>query len=397
MPVRRQHGSRLPVKNRRLVDTALNTMRNLHTANMENVDNAIQGTGFPVTIYNRLAIGNRCTCSFQSQRLLDDAGNLPEHQIDSILGHENGLVDYAEDRKHKRPLGHNTEIVMAEKVNNQAGQFDPDSGLSQSWVGEGDLTDDEDEANEQGIGDPHLKVMRSDSRACGICFGTTIVGGYSLIDGQRIVLSSVEMEESHLAEIEVTGSPNFFTLHINGWVRWFVTVSGASQFALQPRLFNNVTPIRHEDYVIEWRDGNVWRELEDPLAIATGEETELRVRNMHEDVLKFTHIELVYSFRALNDPKKADFPAIQKMTSQTMADALSGTTIIVAGEVLLNKMAVVIDHLPYLSRHWMVSQVNPRRDNFGRVYDVSLEGRAQDVNELGQLLRPVTDQKEPLI
>lgn len=407
MVVRRQVGSRLPVKNRRLVDTALNTMKNLYVANSENVQNAVEATGFPVTIYSRLLTGKRCTCSFQSKRLLDESGNLPEDRIDQILGNDSGLVDYATDSVYKEQKGNNTEVVYREDVNNTLLNVaqDPNSDEDvQTYLGEGpqEIEDGDDIQNlTDNVDDYLLRISRSDSNACALCFGSTIAGGYNLLHGQRLALSTVDDPSIDQGSIQVQESPNRILLLPGGTCEWEVVVGASCKWGLYPYLYDNTNRVLN-GYVLEWLNGAAWQTLTDPMVLAVGIPKTIRVRALAgtefaENGIRFSHLELCYSYRDQDEPLKADFPTISKLQNITLADALSTTSIILAGEYLISPLSIVIDHLPYVSRHWMVSSSQPRRDQYGRIFDITLEARNSDVNELNQLLRPLDTTKEPLV
>jgi hypothetical protein len=414
MVVRRQVGSRLPVKNRRLVDTALNTMKNLYVANSENVANAVEATGFPITLYNRLRVGKRCTCSFQSKRVLDESGNLPEDKIDLLLGTDSGLVDYASDTKYKEVKGTNVEVVYRENVNSQVSNMTGSSAFSDqdpdmedldasSFLGEGpqELEDDDDLSDDgNSLDDFRLRLSRSDSNACGLCFGTTIAGGYELFHGQRVCLSTVDDPTIQSGSIEIQESPNRIVLAPGGSCEWDIVISASSKWAMYPHLYDNTNRVVN-GYTIEYWNSTAWVELTDPMVLATGAPSSIRVRALNEDSteqgLEFSHLEFLYSFRDQSDPMKADFPIISRLQNISLADALSSTSIIVAGEYLINPLSIVIDHLPNVSRHWMVSSAQPRRDQFGRQYDTTMEARNSDLNELNQLLRPLDIEREPLV
>ena len=403
MPLRQQKQAMLPVKNARLVETALRTTENLLEVNRANARNAIEATGYPVTVYNRLTQGRRCTCSHQRQQLLDEQGNLSTGMIETLVtGIESSIEEYG-DPQYKAVLDsgrletidarwpNNAEDIKDTTINLAGGEGDPAADDHQALSIELNLDDFDNEPN---------RLFIATSTSCGVCFGTSFVGGYEPLFGNRSIYDATHDHEMYNCELDILAAPNIFNVFDEGHVVFPTILPAASSHMMLPAVYNNKEQIGVENYVLEISaDRNTWEEASasNVLALSVGSRIWLRITSAEGTTLRFTHIEILSSHRPLTEPFKADFPDVNKGVNLTLADYQGSCNIIIPGDLMLNRWSVVIDHLPGLSRHWMVNTIQPRRDQFGNVYDTSLDSRVMDLNELGQLLRPLSNHKEPLV
>lgn len=413
MPVRQQNNTILPVKNTRLVEAATDTTRNLLAAHRANVANAIEASGYPITVYNRLQQGRRCTCSFHRKELLDKKGNLSQGMIDTLVtGMPSGIEEYGDEPTHRKTVeGGRVQLVQSFHPNSTAldapDGFDSGDGEVVNLVGgkgpgpnDDSLGSLDDVFDLDDLDNEPNRLFIGSGTSCGICFGTTYVGGFEPLFGHRTICDATLAHTIELCELDAQSSPNAFNVFYRGSVTFDIVVPSALQFAVYPRVFDNKTTVPVTDYVLEIStNGSTW-EVVTPhsiLSICTGLPSRVRISPTGNDGVRFTHLELLFSQRPSSAPFKGDFPDVQKLVTLSLADALSSCTIIVPGDLFLNRWSIVIDHLPGLSRHWMVNTVQPRRNQFGDVYDTALDARVQDLNELGQLLRPLSISKDPLV
>lgn len=407
MPVKRSQNTPLSAKNTRLVDTALRTMDNLVEANRQNVANAIEATGFPVTIYNRLTSGRRCTCTSHRKELLDQHGNLGAGTIDTLVtGAESGIGEYADDHPFRQEWDQErTTIVDSFHPNNDPDIKSTSINLT-GGMGDPRLDDEEDIGSSMDVDldaeDGPRRLYIGNNTSCGVCFGTSFVGGYDLLFGSRHICDATLSHAIVLGELDVVAAPNAFNVYEGGHVTFNVLFPAMVPFVIFPRAFNNKAIVPLDQYTLESSSdgGNTWEEVTPDTvhALCLGLPGLVRILPAKGvDRITFTHIEFLFSSRDRANPPKADFPEVNKTMILTLADALSSSTIIIPGDLILNRGSIIIDHLPGLSRHWMTNTITPRRDQRGRVYDTSAEARVMDLNELGQLLRPLVLYREPLV
>lgn len=406
MPVRRSQNTRSGAKNTRLVDTALRTIDNLLDANRQNVANAIEATGFPVTIYNRMTSGRPCTCKQHRAQLMDAKGNLGASVIDTLVtGDDSGIEPYHPERPYSQTWDERTTVVDSFHPNNDPTIPSTEINLI-GGMGDPMLDDEEDVATSMDLDldteDGGRRLYIGNNTSCGVCFGTSFVGGYDLLFGSRHICDASADHTIEGAELDAVAAPNAFVVYEGGHVKFDVMFPAAIPFILYPRVFNNKKPLPLDAFVLEHSadNGNTWTELstDNLRVLCIGLPGLVRIKPPKGvSELTFTHIEFLFSTRDRNSPAKADFPEINKSLVRTMADAVSNSNIIIPGDIIMNRGSIVIDHLPGLSRHWMMGTITPRRDQRGNVYDVSADARVIDINELGHLLRPLILYNEPLV
>lgn len=393
----------LPPKNNRLISVGQRNLEALQHNNRQNVINAIQSTGYPITLYNTLRTGLKCSCTYVQQppnEILDSEGKLTEQDMTALLTPGSGLVDYGSDTHSSQNLQSNLPVKRITLNDTSQPVLNPRETLVQTQFDERAQFDRMlDDWGEEDL-DPSFsdeitteRFFANQGRACAVCFGTGYVGGYELMHGTRILLTPMmEHEKADGMTIDRTASPNCFNSYSDGWVRWQVLLPRGTEYALYPRVFNNTTPIPYSEWKLVDSAGT---EL-DPAHIkemATGKYVYVELRFKE---LTFTHVELILSNRPPDQPLKADSPEIQTLTDVTRMDAKSPVTWILGGTYNISKRSVVIDHLPRLSRHWRVNDIQERRDNLSFIYEQTLTSRLVDLYELTQLLRPVRFERSPL-
>jgi len=215
-----------------------------------------------------------------------------------------------------------------------------------------------------------------------------------LMHGTRLILTAQnEHERDGATTLNGVASPNSFEVGPDGWVRFTVVIPRGIEYALYPRVFNNTKTIPYRKWKLT--DSSSAELTPQRLKeVANGKPQMIELR--FSDATEFTHLELVFSGRPLDQPLKADSPEIQTLTDVTRMDAQSPVTFILGGTFNISKRAVVIDHLPRMSRHWRVNDIAPRRDNLGFIYEQTLTSRLIDLYEITQLLRPVRYERAPL-
>ncbi len=397
----------LPPKNNRLVSVGQRNLQALHHNNRQNVINAISATGYPITLYNTLRTGIKCSCMFVQQppnQLLDQEGKLSESNMNALLEPSSGLLDYGQDTLpsenlqsvlpvERIALNDTSRPILNPYERAERTQFDH---IDTSTAQMDRMVDDWDTLEMDTEFDAVLtpeRFMANQGRACAVCFGTGYVGGYELLHGTRLILTPLHPHErSDTIVLDRNASPNTFDSMTEGWVRFQVTLPRGTDYALFPRLFNNTIPIPYKEWKLLDNEGIRM----DPARIkelCIGKPIFIEV---HVGKLVFTHLEILLSGRPQNQPLKADSPEIQTITDVNRMDAKTPVTWILGGTYNISKRAVVIDHLPGMSRHWRVNDIQARRDNLNWIYEETLSSRLVDLYEITQLLRPVRYETAPL-
>lgn len=402
--VSRPKGPYLPAKNNRLVSVGQRNLEALHHNNRQNVVNAISATGYPITLYNTLRQGIKCSCMHVQQpsnEILDTEGKLSERDMVALLEPSSGMLDYGGETFPSQNLQTVNPVKRIELNNTAKAVLNPSERPSQTQADHvdthhGRLVDDWNDLEMDTEFDEVLtpeRFMANQGRACAVCFGTGYVGGYELLHGTRIVLTPLHQHErSGSVTLDRNASPNAFDSLSDGWVRFEVVLPRGSEYALFPRLFNNTQAIPYREWrLVDNEENELTPNRIKELCVGKSVLIELRVGK-----LTFTHLELILSGRPANQPMKADSPEIQTLTDVNRMDAKTPVTWIVGGTYNISKRAIVIDHLPGMSRHWRVNDIQARRDNLNWIYEATLSSRLVDLYELTQLLRPVRYETAPL-
>jgi hypothetical protein len=393
--VRWKKGPFLPSKNNRLVSVGQRNLQALEANNRQNVTNAVSATGFPITLYNTLRTGIPCTCQFVQQppnQILDSEGKLSERDLIALTSTTvTGILPYGQ-----APPGKIVQDVLPTNriVLNNTGRpaQDQDDVDFEQLINEWEEATDVSEIDHQ-LGSERL--LSTQAKSCGICFGTGFEGGYELMHGTRLILTvQTQPEVSPGVTYDRFASPNAFEVpNQGGSISWYVTFPLGSQYALYPRVFNNTSTIPYNEWQLTDNLGNQLTPDYIP-TLFTGKPVLLTLTFSGKQ--NVTHLELIMSGRPIDQPLKADSPEITDVTDVSRMDAKSNVSWILGGTYNLSRRAVVIDHLPRLSRHWRINDIAVRRDNFGFIYDQTCSSRLVDLYEITQLLRPVRYERAPL-
>lgn len=392
--VRWRKGPYLPAKNNRLVSVGQRNLQALEANNRQNVVNAVSATGFPITLYNTLRTGIPCTCQFVQQppnQILDQEGKLSERDLIALTSTTvTGILPYGAST----PGQIMTDTLPTNRIElNNTGrptqtQDDVDfERLVAEWE---EATDVESINSDLG----NERLLSTQAKSCGICFGTGYEGGYELMHGTRFILTvQSNPSVSPGTTFDRFASPNCFDVPNQGSISWYVTFPMGSQYALYPRVFNNTDSIAYSKWKLTDNQGNELTPDYMP-TLFTGKPVQITLT--FSEQVSVTHLELILSGRPIDQPLKADSPEITDMTDVTRMDAKSNVSWILGGTYNISRRAVVIDHLPRLSRHWRINDIAVRRDNFGFIYEQTGQSRLIDLYEITQLLRPVRYERAPL-
>lgn len=371
-------------------------MQALESNNRANVRNAVMATGYPITLYNTLRTGVQCTCQFLQQppnQILNSEGKLSERDMLALVSPSVSGVFAYNPAIPVYNANNNTRIQLSNTAPPAKNQEDEEfERLVSEW-------DEQQEAIEvdQSLGGERL--LSTQAKSCGICFGSGYEGGYELVHGTRLILTVQNQPKlSPGVVIDRMASPNAIQFPSQGGTITFTVVFPiGSEYALYPRVMNNTQIVPYTGWKLLDNQGQelVPDYIKAKLCIGKPVDITLTIPASGSGT-KITHLELILSGRPLDQPIKADSPEISDITDVTRMDSKTNVTWILGGTHNISRRAVVIDHLPRISRHWRINDIAVRRDQFGFVYEQTGTSRLIDVYEITQLLRPVKYERTPL-
>lgn len=207
MPLNFRSNNRVLPSNSRAVDVAKQTIRDVIPVQQRKYANAFEVQGFETIVYQKLLHGRPCSCQDHrgaSASYLDQDGKLDAGTMDNLLS--GGLVfkvDRYGARQPDRPDARANESRFAdgqifdgdEDVTNPAFDIVSDdladpfavtvTSENVEGVNGGSNPSTLDDAAEIFDGEAFLNDTR-----CAVCMGSGYVGGFSVLNGQRLVLST---------------------------------------------------------------------------------------------------------------------------------------------------------------------------------------------------------------
>ena len=176
---------RLKAANTKAVPYAIKRIETTAAVAQQRLDNTLKVNGFPCIVYNRLSNGVKCTCTQGVKNspitpILDVNGNASKAYIQELVqGSSFEITPYAETISDN---AFSPVIYDVDRYKTQKKEYAPTT-IDNDPLG----TDLESELNIDNIEFNADMLMTG---KCNICFGSGYVGGYSLHNGNRIVLDS---------------------------------------------------------------------------------------------------------------------------------------------------------------------------------------------------------------
>ncbi len=233
MPFVRKSNNRILPPNSRTADVARKTLEALVPVQQRKYANAFEANGYETLVYNRLKHGLACSCQGDRRAqatVLGEDGKLKPGQMEKLL--TGGLSFKVSPYGVKEPMREDLRVPRGGKpqpnddrkydvMDNDVplADFDLESddfdnpNATQTTAKNGDEDDAQDiidqttdDASENFDGEEY----QNDSK-CAICFGTGYVGGFSLLNGYRLVMSTQWPSILTLAgTIELNRQPHAF-------------------------------------------------------------------------------------------------------------------------------------------------------------------------------------------
>lgn len=211
MPFRSKTNNRILPANSRSVDVAKQMLERSVPVQQRRYANAFEVNGYETLVYNRLRHGLACSC--QNRRgsaatILDESGKLrPGHMDELLTGGLSFKVQPYGTREPMRgdlrairgagPAKHDDQMFDGAEDSDALTDYDIDDDFdspntTRTHAADGDVDDVLDDTGQNPDDESEIfdaEEYVNDSK-CTVCFGTGFVGGFSLLNGLRLVMST---------------------------------------------------------------------------------------------------------------------------------------------------------------------------------------------------------------
>lgn len=341
MPITSRTNNKILPSNSRAVDVARKTLDTLIPVQQRRYANAFEVDSYETVVYNRLRHGVACSC--QSQRkvaatLLGEDGKMKPGTMDQILtgGLEFKVNPYGaripprsdlREEREKPNQGIDDEDIFYDKLPNAKNVvgFDiVDDDLDNPALVTSDPLGSGVNGNAAGPGGTSLDdaVENFDSEEflndtkCGICFGTGFVGGYTVLNGLRLVVDPTYPNLDVSGSIETNRQPySFYADSVKATIVLPRGIIGIDAV----RVWNNDVPLDEATLKID----NLAFSNQLLLALSDGKSHTIEV--LFEELTYWTHLELQFNMST----KRALFelPRMQEGSNMSLQDAVDDLTI----------------------------------------------------------------------
>lgn len=328
MPIRSSRtNNRILPANSRSVDVAKTMLDRVVPVQQRRYANALEVNGYETLVYNRLRHGTACSC--QNRRgaaatVLDERGKLkPGHMDELLTGGLSFKVQPYGTREPMRsdlravrgagPAKHDDQMFDGAEDGEDLADFDldgefdnPNTTVTHAANGDVDNNQDQDIIDNQDLDDEAEvfdgETYVNDSK-CAVCFGTGFVGGFSLLNGLRLVMCT-QWDATKLTiqgTIEANQIPNaFMSTRVDFKATLPKGVIGIDTF----RVWNNDKQTQPSSILID----NLPYSVGLCRAFCDGREHTISI--LYDKLTYFTHVELQFNLsttRALFElPRKTD-------------------------------------------------------------------------------------------
>jgi len=358
MPVINRSYNDLPASNRHANKFFDDALKGLHKPAQNEIITSIKSHGFPIYVYNQLHTGVPCTCNRERKLMagLDSEGNLGEAGLSSLLGGTTfGVSDY-------------TESLTQQDVET------PHTGPATNEYDTPERVDSDTQGTEMeyALGGPT-------SKSCGICLNTGFVGGYAMVNANRIILDpTFKVKRIFGGHVNTTDKP----------YRFEITTGGKVEFDIIVPFFHRVLAIRVMNNAKEVAIANVTLNgavvtIQNLVAAAR-----TKVTIGVSDVSEFTHLELILGYR--NKEVYGDFPNFSFTGDLTVEMALEPVRVVLDPRVPMLQVYDLFTDTVY-GFLWRVMEFEPQRDKYRNVYGWVANVRlVQRYEVFSSLWRPLT-------
>lgn len=360
---------------------------------------ALNTDGFSIYVWSRSLRGNICSCQKKTDMVKPIPTDTKTKSLKSSGSKPNDLWQI------KRALP--TPAQQANDFYDEIQEFNNTTGdETSSKLGREIYTTaiGEEDSGLLSIGnDRSVLFGGQDKTRCGICFGYGYVDGYSLYNGQRIVLESTKVNSISGFVSNTEKLPLSFSspLRLDSYVEWIVELPTYYQRVMGVNIRNNLKSVEGLIAIFSIDNGITWKVLNatnidsgfgapqraiirvvvnnttqdnivniDPqygISSSTGLEY---VRSATSDPIEFTHLEIFY---IMGDMPKAQMPNFTRPTNFEFFDVLVQAQMEVGADISWIDREYIIGD----SKHgllWKVVDATPKLTSLRQVlgYDLSL-------------------------
>lgn len=398
MLVSRRHSRPKPA-NRSAVPTARSAVDALARAQQEKTINALAVEGYPCQYYARKRLGTTCTCS---QTL--GPGTVP------VLPTTPGVhVLDAEGNaspNHIRAMLQGSRISIDRYGTRMAGQGAPDDFLEPRRL-PGAGTDSLDQHNKTTDGgDDFAEILEPDddldalldvdgtrggntmlqiqgSSGCGVCLGTSFVGGYNFANGHRVVYDTQHPWAVNGFVLDESQAPHVWRqINSPAQAQLFVMLPRGLRSVRAARLWNNKQVVTGYDLEVMIENSWVPVTARSLLDAADGQLHAIRITCLQADMV-FTHLEL--SFDLNLSPLYVEWNRMTETDNPRLPENIEPVSIVISPSMPVVRMRDVLIEDTY-KRVWMLTSVTNLKDRQSRPHGWEGQARLVQSFEFPQLL-----------
>ena len=398
MPTIHRSASSLPVPvQSRVSDVAISTLRNVASMQQAKYDSAFRVNSPPVIVYNKLLHGHYCACTYKDPNtpgqtsILGIDGKASQETIQSLLTDSNfGIIDYASNTRNledsvqtnpsqsssinvgsgfgidvarRSPTDPNANTDLKSGSNQISGNFNEDEDVYRI-----NDSDDIPDASDAPVPDDSGSVLRgSDTKSCPVCLGSGFVGGYSILNGVRVVYDArSSLVALNNAEVDELNAPFKITVQNNGFASFQLTLFKGMVSIDSLTLFKGRYAIPNSEitYSLASPGSNTYtmlNSLNDLLAVADGRTYTLKIQPYVGKMknLEFTHLE--FQCNMSQDPILAEYPQLSETADPNLIQKLQAVQVNLSSRAIqVHSEDVIVD--ASVAATWWVSDSQNYRD-----------------------------------
>jgi hypothetical protein len=401
LPIYHRSNNRILPPNSRTVDVAKRSLKDIIPVQQRKYANAFEVQGYETIVYQRLWHGRACSCQDHrgaSASYLDSEGKLNAGVMDSLLS---GGLEFKVNRYGAQsPVRPDLRVTPSRFQDGQVmdgDQFGKNPAYdivsddiddifattvtSEDVVGVNGLSTSRtlDEASEIFDGE----AMLNDTK-CGMCFGSGYIGGFSVLNGQRMILHTRTPDISNInGTIEYNQVPHaFYASTVEFSVMLPKGVVGLDVF----RVWRNDKMVYPENLLI---DGLPFSNAL-LIALCDGRSHQLTIG--FNEMSYFTHVEMQFNLSRVQ--ALFELPRLSGNSNMSLQDATDDLSINASPAIPMLKREDVLVESTF-GKALIVASCNPWNDRDRNVLGWDVQTRVIQPAELLNHLprRKVLDQK----
>jgi len=401
MPFAHRTNNRIVPANDRAVDVAKQTLRDIIPVQQRRYANAFEVQGYETIVYQRLWHGPACSCQAHrsvSASYMDEDGKLDAGTMDTLLS---GGLEYSVQRYGARaPIRPDLRPVPSKFEDGQVMDGDEFTFNPAFDIVSNDSEDifattvtDEVVRGANGVSRPtdvddasvvfDAELDLNDTK-CAVCMGTGFVGGYSILNGWRTVLTPSSPQVSRInGTKEYNKVPHAFRADV---VEFDVVLPAGVVGVDAFRVWNNDVAVWPNQLLID----NLPYSPQLLLALCNGRSHKITLT--FDEMQYFTHLEL--QFNLSKTPALFELPRANQGSNLRLQDATEDIAINASPAIPMLKREDLLAECTF-GKVFIVQSCNPWNDKARNVLGWDVQCRVIQPEELLNMLpgRGVTAQR----